>query len=309
MNMKSAVLRKVIAVSMAAAMVTGTAFCAPVISDFGGTSITVSAAEIYDDFEYTVSDDNTVTVTKYTGTNAKVTVPEKINSKTVTAVGSYAFQKNTGITGVTLPKTLKAIKSHAFDGCSNLASINIPSTVETIGESAFYGCSKMTSFSYPVSLKSAGSYIFRNAPVKTVTVPEEVTAIPSYLFYGANMLEKVVLPDTVTKIGEYAFENCVKLTSINLPDSVETIQDGAFYNCGLTSINFPKKLKNVGGYTYAVLYKKKSDTKWTVKQNYSANTSVSVKPYLATDYEICVKTKDKDGTIAKKFFAVKVSAV
>ena len=64
-----------------------------------------------------------------------------------------------------------------------------------------------------------------------------------------------------------------------------------------------------GGYTYAVLYKKKSDTKWTVKQNYSANTSVSVKPYLATDYEICVKTKDKDGTIAKKFFAVKVSAV
>ena len=160
MNMKSAVLRKVIAVSMAAAMVTGTAFCAPVISDFGGTSITVSAAETYDDFEYTVSDDNTVTVTKYTGTNAKVTVPEKINSKTVTAVGSYAFQKNTGITGVTLPKTLKAIKSHAFDGCSNLASINIPSTVETIGESAFYNCG-LTSINFPKKLKNVGGYVFK----------------------------------------------------------------------------------------------------------------------------------------------------
>ena len=63
-----------------------------------------------------------------------------------------------------------------------------------------------------------------------------------------------------------------------------------------------------GSYTYAVLYKKKSDTNWTVSQNYSTNTSVSVKPYLATDYEICVKVKDKDGTITKKFFAVKVSA-
>ena len=250
MSMKSTVLRKVIAVSMAVAMVTGTALCAPVISDFAGTSITVSAAETYGDFEYTVADDNTVTVTKYTGTNAKVTVPEKINSKTVTAIGSYAFCENTGITGVTLPKTLKAIKSHAFYGCSNLASINIPSTVESIGEYAFYGCSKMTSFSYPVSLKSAGSYIFQNTPVKTVTVPEEVTEIPSYLFKNANMLEKVVLPDTVTKIGNYAFENCVKLTSINLPDTVETIEEGAFYNCGLTSINFPKKLKNAGSYVF-----------------------------------------------------------
>ena len=209
---------------MAAAMVTGTALCAPVISDFAGTSITVSAAETYGDFEYTVADDNTVTVTKYTGTNAKVTVPEKINSKTVTAIGSYAFCENTGITGVTLPKTLKAIKSHAFYGCSNLASINIPSTVESIGEYAFYGCSKMTSFSYPVSLKSAGSYIFQNTPVKTVTVPEEVTEIPSYLFKNANMLEKVVLPDTVTKIGNYAFANCVKLTSINLPEMLSIMQ-------------------------------------------------------------------------------------
>ena len=106
MSMKSTVWRKVIAVSMAAAMVTGTAFCAPVISDFAGASITVSAAETYGNFEYTVSDDNTVTVTKYTGTSAKVTVPEKINSKTVTAIGDSAFNKNTGITSVTLSKTL-----------------------------------------------------------------------------------------------------------------------------------------------------------------------------------------------------------
>ena len=250
MSMKSTVLRKVIAVSMAAAMVTGTAFCAPVISDFAGTSITVSAAETYGDFEYTVSDDNTVTVTKYKGTSAKVNVPEKINSRTVTAVGSYAFQNNTGITGVTLPKTLKAIKNHAFYGCSNLASINIPNTVETIGEYAFYGCAKMTSFSYPISLKSAGGRIFQNTSIKTVTVPEEVTEIPSYLFLSANSLEKVVLPDTITKIGKSAFEDCVNLTNINLPDAVETIQDGAFYNCGLTSINFPKKLKNVGSYVF-----------------------------------------------------------
>ena len=250
MNMKSAVLRKVIAVSMAAAMVTGTALCAPVISDFAGTSITVSAAETYGDFEYTVADDNTVTVTKYKGTSAKVTIPEKINSRTVTAIGGSAFYKNTGITNITLPKTLKTIGYSAFNGCSNLAGINIPSTVETLGGYAFANCSKLTSFSYPVALKSASSNIFYNTPVKTVTVPEEVSEIPASLFDDANMLEKVILPDSITKIGAYAFHNCTKLTSINLPDTVETIEREAFSDCGLTSINFPKKLKTVGSYVF-----------------------------------------------------------
>ncbi len=250
MNMKSKVLRKVLAASMALAMVTGTGVCTSVVPDFAGTGIVASAAETYGDFEYTVADDNTVTVTKYTGTNAKVTIPEKINSKTVTAIGDSAFKGNTGITSVTLPKTLKTIKKYAFANCSALASINIPSTVETIDAYVFYNCSKMTSFSYPVSLKSAGSYIFQNTSVKTVTVPETVTEIPSYIFNHANMLEKVVLPDTVTKIGEYAFHDCAKLTSINLPDTVETIGREAFSECGLTSINFPKKLKNVGAYVF-----------------------------------------------------------
>ena len=63
-----------------------------------------------------------------------------------------------------------------------------------------------------------------------------------------------------------------------------------------------------GDYTYAVLYKKKADTKWTVKQNYSNNTYVEIKPFKATDYDVCVKVKDSKGTIVKKYFTVKVNA-
>ena len=246
MGIKSNVLRKVIAVSMVAAMITGTAFCVPAVSEFAGTNITVSAVETYGDFEYTVSDDNTVTVTNYKGSSAKVTVPEKINSKTVTAIGADSFKNNTGITNVTLPKTIKEIKSYAFYGCSNLTAVNVPDSVESIGECALSKCTKLTSFNYPKSLNSAGAHIFSDTPVKTVTVPEEVTKIPGYIFYGANMLEKVILPDAVTSIGINAFRYCGKLTSINLPDTVETIGDMAFGKCGLTSINFPKKIESMG---------------------------------------------------------------
>ena len=62
-----------------------------------------------------------------------------------------------------------------------------------------------------------------------------------------------------------------------------------------------------GGYTYAVLYKKKTDTKWVTKQNFSTNTeNVSVLPSKAADYEICVKVKDADGTVVEKVFEVTV---
>ncbi len=61
-----------------------------------------------------------------------------------------------------------------------------------------------------------------------------------------------------------------------------------------------------GNYTYAVYYKKKSDTKWTVKQDFGKNTAVSIKPAKATDYDICVKVRDSSGTVEKKYFVVSV---
>jgi len=62
-----------------------------------------------------------------------------------------------------------------------------------------------------------------------------------------------------------------------------------------------------GSYTYAVLYKKQSGTKWAVQQNYQENAVVSVTPAAAVDYDICVKAKDSSGTIAKKYFTLKVN--
>ena len=62
----------------------------------------------------------------------------------------------------------------------------------------------------------------------------------------------------------------------------------------------------IGEYTYAVLYKKKSETKWTVRQNYNSNNDILVRPYTNVDYDICIKVKDETGTIVKKYFDVSV---
>jgi len=63
-----------------------------------------------------------------------------------------------------------------------------------------------------------------------------------------------------------------------------------------------------GDYTYAVLYKKTTDTSWVTKQNFTTNTTVTVKPSNAVKYNLCVKVKDSSGTIVKKFFTFDVVA-
>ena len=62
------------------------------------------------------------------------------------------------------------------------------------------------------------------------------------------------------------------------------------------------------GVTYAVYYKKTTDSAWTTKQNFGTNTSVTIKPASATPYKICVKAKDKSGNIAKLYLDLTVTA-
>ena len=65
--------------------------------------------------------------------------------------------------------------------------------------------------------------------------------------------------------------------------------------------------ESVKEYTYAFYYKKSTQKKWTVKQDFDTNNSVEIKPANTGDYQICVKIKDKNGWISKKYFDLKVN--
>lgn len=64
-----------------------------------------------------------------------------------------------------------------------------------------------------------------------------------------------------------------------------------------------------GQLSYAVFYKQKTQTSWTCAQNYSTNTTVSIKPMDAVSYDIRVKVKDSSGKIANKDFDLTVVPV
>lgn len=82
--------------------------------------------------------------------------------------------------------------------------------------------------------------------LRTVHLPNSITAIEDYAFMNCVLLESIALPDGLKSIGKYAFKGCQQLTAIAIPDSVESIGTACFASCGkLESATLSAKLTEI----------------------------------------------------------------
>ena len=90
----------------------------------------------------------------------------------------------------------------------------------------------------PNSVTSIGTFAFYGCPsLTTVTIPNSVTSTGDGVFSGCSGLTTVTIPNSVTSIGQAAFSGCTGLTSVTIPNSVTSIGNYAFYKCtGLTNL-------------------------------------------------------------------------
>ena len=97
-----------------------------------------------------------------------------------------------------------------------------------------------------VKITSIGKEAFYWSSLTSVTIPDSVTSIGEWAFYGCSGLTSVTIPDSVTTIDGAAFENCSGLTSVTIGNSVTTIV-GTFRGCsGLTNITIPNSVTSIG---------------------------------------------------------------
>ena len=92
------------------------------------------------EFTY-ITENNGITITKYTGSQTNVRIPEQIDGLPVLKIGKEAFA-DTKVKNVTLPSVCEAIDWFAFYGCYALSGIYLSEATTSIGYGAFEGCSK-----------------------------------------------------------------------------------------------------------------------------------------------------------------------
>ncbi len=166
------------------------------------------------DYTYTITKDDTVTITGYTGSDTALTVPAKLDGSPVTEIAADAFAEQTKLTSVTLPDGLKKIADDAFFNCTSLKTITLPDSVTSLTGAAFSGCTQ----EIKLTLDGNSSYTVDNGALcadsgktlvaylggaDTFAVPDTVTEIAASAI--VNPYTKVVsLPASVTSLGRQA---------------------------------------------------------------------------------------------------------
>ena len=188
-------------------------------------------------YRYTVENEQ-VTITKYTGAAANVTVPESIDGMPVVAIGDQAFDNLLLLKSVTLPDSIVRIDFWAFHDCPLLERITLGRGVRVIGSYLLASCDNVIYNEY-----EGGYYVGNDENPYMALVSVASTEAQAFTFHpdtvlicggalrGCYKLRDIAFPDGVLSLGTAALEYCSSLETVRLPKSVESIGSWVFERC------------------------------------------------------------------------------
>ena len=145
----------------------------------------------------------------------------------------YTFYNEAKLASVT-DTTSTSVPSGDFTIPSVVSSGENSYKLYSIGNNAFQSCGELTSITIPEGVTSIGGFAFYGcSKLQTVNFEENsnLVSIGSQAFYNCSSLASIAIPEGVTSIGYSAFQNCSDLTSLTLPSTLTSIGSNAFQNC------------------------------------------------------------------------------
>lgn len=208
--------------------------------------VTIYASWVNEDdgvpYNYKVLDDGTIEILSYKGHRRFITIPEKIDGRQVSSIGSGAFRGSKNLRQVNLPEGLVKIGTEAFAYNANFTKAEIPASVEEIGSGAYSGNPRMrtVTFAKNSKLKNIGRDAFSNLPITKITIPASVIFIaPNAFANNVLMLDYIVEEGNANYCAEDGVlfnkeKTCIEAYPVGrtvdyrIPDSVTTIASSAF---------------------------------------------------------------------------------
>ncbi|MDD3947327.1 MAG: leucine-rich repeat protein, partial [Clostridia bacterium] len=194
---------------------------------------------------------NEAILTRYTGTDADVTIPEMVfNGQSVvpvTTIGKYAFAGNPHVQSVIVPDSVSNIEEAAFADCQALIDITVyPSNMYyRIDNGVLYNKSGTRLIQYPAGRSNMMDGTTKMYP--DFTLPSTVESIASMAFAGVN-LETVTFSNVFNELGAGAFMNCDELTDViylNMTN-ITAIPQKAFFGCAsLATLTLPTAIRSI----------------------------------------------------------------
>lgn len=218
----------------------------------------VTITKLENPFEYADDSGNKYTINPQTMTaeitrfyaSKKYTVKDSIFSCAITSIGEYAFENNTSLTELTLPKTVTYIGSYAFTSCTHLQKVMGVAKDCKFGNQIFLGCPN-----------SAAVYDYE----QNILDSEKVSTKPII----SKPSEKVNTKPTISNPSEKEDENSDTEVTVSKPTlkSVKAIKKGHKIKVSWN------KVSNASGYQVC-WYKDKKCKKTVAKKNINnANTT------------------------------------
>ena len=253
-------VKKLTSVILAVVMMLGILTIAP---------LTVSAAT-YGDFEYTLEDDYTCTITVYNGSAANVTIPSTIYGYKVSALSDTAFLSNKNIRSVIIPNGVLRIGALCFDSCTNLQEITIPDSVMHIVRSGDAGSGGFLQFCdslKEITLGSGLENFFDTYDLNGSHSFECIDISKNNKYYCS--IDGVAFSKDKKKLLKYPPAKKDEIYTI--PDTVSKLSMpmGFTLNENLKAVIIPKSVKEISLYTFGTSLNSIYGYKGTVAETYA----------------------------------------
>lgn len=221
--------------------------------------------------------------------------------------GRDLYLNDTIVSNITVSSSVTKIKDFAFYGCKSLTSLSFEnSNLLTIGNGSFAHCSYISSASFIGSGKiNFGNAFYSDTGLKIVNINNleaycsstfnDWSASPfcngAELYRYAVKISTFTIPDSITSIPAYAFYGCGAYSELNL-GNVTTIGDKAFYNSNITTLTSRQQseissLSNSGALDNALTWNLIYGSNKTINYLYSG---IVENLNIGEGFESCVKS-------------------